>query len=256
MIGIKSLNIQSQADKKSGNFIKRKKQRYEFKAIKTGTIKYRDDYGNWIAVLQAWDVYNFKKRGMQLKFLGDTQLYRARKNKNSVLVNGFRYRVGMFNPFRKCVGYIVTDKGLVRLTKKFEFYKLIIGCLAVAIIPIIAYYYLNSDDTWNMMMSRVTSTASYRDNFNYDNQTVQTGSYITISNNSYNPVTLQYILYENGIKIYDTGELEPGEEQNLIYSVYFKPGEHNITCETISKSLDGVTVIEDKKKDMVIQVRE
>lgn len=229
----------------------------QFRAVKTGTLKYRDAYGNWIPIIQNKDRNQLKKSGLLFKYAGDTGLYKAWKNDNSIVINGFRYKVGRLNPFRKCVGYILTDdKHIVRLTKKVEFPKLIVSCILVAALPFFAYRYLNSDDTWNMMLSRVTSTESYRDNFNYSDQTVQIGSYITIQNNSYNPVTLQYILYENGIKVFDTGELEPGEETNLKYGVYFEEGDHSITCETISKSLDGQTVIDDKKSQFNLTVRQ
>lgn len=229
----------------------------QFRAVKTGTLKYRDDYGNWIPVIQSKDRDSLKKSGITFQYAGDTNLYKAQKNGNSIIINGFRYKVSRLNPFRKCIGYIITDdKHIVRLTKKIEFPKLIISCILVAALPFFAYRYLNSDDTWNMMLSRVTSTENYRDNFNYSDQTVSVGSYITIQNNSYNPVTLQYILYEDGIKVFDTGELEPGEETNLNYGVYFEEGDHSITCETISKSLDGQTVIDDKKSQFSLNVRQ
>lgn len=229
----------------------------QFRAVKTGTMKYRDTYGNWIPVIQYRDRDQLKRSGMEFKYAGDTNLYRAQKNRNSIIINGFRYKVSRLNPFRKCIGYILTDdKHIVRLTKKVEFPKLVISCILVAAMPFFAYRYLNSDDTWNLMLSRVTATENYRDNFNYSDQTVQIGSYITVQNNSYNPVTLQYILYENGIKVFDTGELEPGEETSLKYGVYFEEGTHSVTCETISKSLDGQTVIDNKKTQFSLTVRQ
>ena len=239
--------------KSKGKHTKKKKR---LRAVKTGTIRYRDDYGNWIPVIQNRDRKELKKCGMNFNYVGDTGLYKAWKNDDSIIINGFRYKVGRLNPFKKCIGYIITDdKHLVRLTKKVEFPKLIISCILVAALPFFAYKYLNSDNTWDMMLSRATSSESYRDNFNYSDQTVSLGSYITISNNSYNPVTLQYILYESGVKVFDTGELEPGEESNLKYGVYFETGNHTIDCETIAKSLDGVTVVENKKSQFNLNVR-
>ena len=226
-------------------------------AAGTGTRKYRDDYGHWIPVISYIEAKALADRGYKYKVVGETSLKKAWSKSVGIVINGFRYRVGLINPFAKCIGYIITDdEKLVRLTKKLEWPKLVISLAAVALMPYAAYKYLNSDGTWEVLFNSMQTTTEYRDNFNYDNQVVSKDSSIKISNNTYNPATLQYILYEDDVKVFDTGILDPGEDEELKYSMYFENGKHNLVCETIATSVDGSRTIEDKKTSFTLTVRD
>lgn len=226
-------------------------------AAGTGTRKYRDDYGHWIPVISYIEAKALADRGYKYKVVGETSLKKAWSKSGGIVINGFRYRVGLINPFAKCIGYIITDdEKLVRLTKKLEWPKLVISLATVALMPYAAYKYLNSDGTWEVLFNSMQTTTEYRDNFNYDNQVVSKDSSIKISNNTYNPATLQYILYEDDVKVFDTGILNPGEDEELKYSMYFENGKHNLVCETIATSVDGSRTIEDKKTSFTLTVRD
>ena len=253
------MEVAVKANKKENNTSNKKARASKrlMYAADTGTRKYRDDYGHWIPIISYIEAKALAKRGYAYKIVGETQLKKAWSKSGGIVINGFRYRVGCINPFSKCIGYIITDdEKIVRLTKKLEWPKLVISLVIVATLPYAAYKYLNSDGTWEVLFNSMQTTTEYRDNFNYDNQVVSRNSSITISNNTYNPATLQYILYENGIKMFDTGILDPGEDEELKYSMYFENGEHNLVCETIATSVDGSRTIEDKKTNFTLTVRD
>ena len=225
-------------------------------AVDTGTYRYRDSYGNFIPIIRNNDIDKLRKLGEPVVIVGETNLKRASKRKKGVIIKGLRYNVKKVSKLTPCVGYIITsDKKLIKISRKHETYKFIISLCLVASMAIGAYAYLKSDGTWSMMLNKVASSTDFKDRFNYSNQTVSSESFISIENNEHNPVTLQYILYNGSTKIYDTGTLKPGESTELKYEVYFEKGKHSVVCQTIAKSLDGMTVIYDNSKEFTLTVR-
>lgn len=226
-----------------------------YEALDIGDARYRDDYGNWFPLLTKEALKELIKKDKDIKIVGDTTLNKASK-KCGIVIKGVRYNVSRKNHLNKCLGYIACDNGtIIRLTKSMEWPKILLSAIAIAIIGFTGFKYVNSNGTLEMMLNKVTSKSDFRDNFNYSDQTVSYDSYIEIGNNTYNPVTLQYIVYNNGIKVYDTGELKPGDSTNFIYRVYFNKGTYNLKCETIAKSLDGLNIISDNTKDFKLTVK-
>lgn len=220
-----------------------------------GNARYRDEYGKYIPIITKKYYKKLIKRDSTFKLIGDTDFNKA-GHKNGIIINGIRYRVKRKNPLKKCIGYIVCEnKSIIRIVKSVEWPKTCISALLIAAIGFTGFTYLNSDGTWDMMLNKATSKSDFRDNFNYSDQVVSSESSIEISNNTYNPVTLQYILYSDGVKIYDTGILEPGESADLLYQVYFDSGTYNLTCETIAKSLDGLSVVSNNSQEFKLTVR-
>lgn len=224
--------------------------------VYTGTKKYRDDYGKFIPIIQKADLRNLRKNNMKLKVCGETTLKHAGKYDRQIILNNFRYKVKKPQILQKCVGYIVIqDEQVIKLGRKRDMHKLIVQTAMACVIVFAQFSFLNSDGTWDMMWNRAIQSEKYRDNFNYNDQVVNQEDTIKIQNNTYNPGTLQYTIYDGDTKIFDTGTMKPGDELEMKYSVYFNEGQHNLKCETVVKSLDGQQIIDNKTHSFTLNIR-
>lgn len=242
--------------KKISNIFKGEKIQGNFLAIQSGDRRCRDEYGKWFPLLSHRAVKELLKADSEFKIIGDTSLNKANR-RTGVIINGFRYNVDKKRLLRKCLGYIPCEnKTIIRLTKSLEFPKLAISFVMIVMIGFIGFYYLNTDGTFEMMLNKVASNAEFRDSFNYSDQVVSADNSIEISNNTYNPVTLQYMIYSNSLKVFDTGLMQPGDKVYLEYKTYFKPGTYDLKIKTIAKSLDGLRVVSNNTEEVKITIKD
>lgn len=221
-----------------------------YTAIQSGDIRYRDEYGKWFMLLSHKATKKLLETDNSFKIIGDTYLNKANKD-TGIIINGFRYNISKRNLLRKCIGYIPCDnKSIIRLTKPFELPKVIISLMLILGIALLGFNYLNNDGILEMMLNKVAYNTEFRDSFDYTDRVVILDDTLEIANNTYNPVTLQYIIYDGVNKIFDSGLLRPGDTVLLNYGTYLKAGEHSLKIKTVAKSLDGLKIISNTTKDL------